>query len=91
MRENIVLPNIMRLSYPAPNKNEEVDLPEFFDEKIITDNVVYDLVGAVYGDGGHFVFRYLRDGKVYEADGMDTHPMRTWPGKKAGGLGNLWR
>ena len=77
-RETIAHPNIMHLSYPAANKNGVVDIPVFLDEVIITEGVVYNLIGAVYGDGGHFVFRYLRDGKVYEADGMDTHPTSTY-------------
>ena len=30
------------------------------------------LAGAVYGDGSHFIFRYIRNRRVYEADGMTT-------------------
>jgi hypothetical protein len=38
------------------------------------DGIYYDVVGAVYGDGYHFLFRYYHNGKVYEADRMLEHP-----------------
>ena len=72
-RETIIHPYILHLSYPFLGKGVKVDLPHFVDEELLIEEVVYDLVGVIYGDGFHFVFRFLKDGKVYEADGMQQH------------------
>lgn len=73
MRETIIRPNILHLIYPPKDYNEDFDLPNFVDEEIIIEDVVYDLVGAVYGNGSHFFFRFIKDEKVYEAHGMVLH------------------
>jgi hypothetical protein len=44
------------------------------EKEIAIDGTCYDFVGAVYGDGYHFIFRYHHNGKVYEADGMAKYP-----------------
>lgn len=72
-RETITHPYILHVSYPFLGKGALVDLPNFVEEELSIGEVVFDLVGVVYGDGIHFVFRFLKDGKVYEADGMQHH------------------
>jgi hypothetical protein len=44
---------------------------------IVLNNKMTDIVGAVYGDNNHFIFRYVCDGNVYEADGMLQHTLST--------------
>ena len=50
--------------------------PKCLDRIIIFGNnyksmaVKYEIVCAIYGSNAHFICRYFRRGKVYEADGM---------------------
>ena len=69
-RETITHPTILHLLYPSEDQNGVVDIPVYLEKEITLDDVYYDLVGSAYGDGGHFFFRFLKDDKVYEADGM---------------------
>lgn len=69
-RETIMHPYILHVSYPFLGPGVEVDLPNFVEEELFLEEVFYDLVGVVYGDGYHFVFRFLKDAKVYEAVGL---------------------
>ena len=70
-RETMTHPTILHLLYPTEDKNGVVDIPVFLEEEIVLDDVYYDLVGSAYGDGGHFFFRFIKDDKVYEANGME--------------------
>jgi hypothetical protein len=70
-RKTIIHPTILHLLYPTADKNGHLDIPVFLEKEIVLDGIYYDLVGSAYGGGGHFIFRYLKDDKVYEADGMD--------------------
>jgi hypothetical protein len=72
--ETLVYPYILHLTYPTRDANGHLDIPDFLEKEITIDGTCYDIVGAVYGDGYHFLFRYHHDGKVYEADGMAEHP-----------------
>ena len=65
-------PHILYMTYPIPDSNSVLEIPLFLEKKVIIDEVFYDLVGAVFGDGSYFIFRYISNGKVYEADGMAT-------------------
>jgi hypothetical protein len=55
---------ILHLTYPTKDTNGHLDIPDFLDKEITIDGICYDIVGAVYGDGYHFIFRYYHDGKV---------------------------
>ena len=66
-RETITHPTILHRLCPTEDRNGNLDIPVFL-EKII---VSYNLVGSGYGDGGHFRVRFLKNDKVYEADGME--------------------
>ena len=54
LRESLLHPIILHLSYSYGGVGVEVDVPTFIEEVIIVEEVVYDLVGAIYGDGIHF-------------------------------------
>ena len=69
-RETITHPTILHLLYPTEDRNGVVDIPVFLEKESNLDDVYYDSVESAYGDGGHFIFRFLKDDKVYEADGM---------------------
>ena len=59
-------PNFFQLRY-----GKEISVfPKYLKKEITIQNVKYDIVGATYGNGSHFVFRYFDDNKVFEADGM---------------------
>jgi hypothetical protein len=73
LRESLLHPIILHLSYPFGGVGVVVDMPTFIEEVVIVEEIVYDLVGVVYGDGLHFFFRFLKNNKVYEADGMQYH------------------
>jgi hypothetical protein len=75
--ETIKYPNVLHIVYAPPLKNCLAHTPLFLQQEIILNNEIYDIVGAVYGDNTHFIFRYLCNGKVYEADGMGQHTMST--------------
>ena len=62
-------PMILHFSYPTHAANGCLDLPPHLERHVMLDDVHYDLVGATYGDGTHFVFRYYLNGKVFECDG----------------------
>ena len=69
-----VMPNIIIIMMPTLEKSTK----KFYnikklDNEITINNITYDLFGAVYGDGVHFIFRYIFDNDVYEADGMQKH------------------
>lgn len=69
-----VMPNIIIVMMPTLEKSTK----KFYnikklDNEITFNNITYDLFGAVYGDGVHFIFRYIYDNDVYEADGMQKH------------------
>jgi hypothetical protein len=67
LRKTIVFPYIL-------NANRHLDIPNFLEKEITTDGTCCDIVGAVYGDDNHFLFRYCHNGKIYEADGIVEHP-----------------
>ena len=81
LRESLSHPIILHLSYPYGGEGVVVDVPTFIEEVIIVEGVVYDLVGVVYGDGLHFFLRFLKDSKVYEADGMQCHSTSSYTKK----------
>ena len=69
-----VMPNIIIIMMPTLEKSTK----KFYkikklDNEITFNIITYDLFGAVYGDGVHFIFRYIFDNDVYEADGMQKH------------------
>jgi len=45
-------------------------LPAFLEREINFDGIKDDIVGATYGNGSHFIFRYVNGPEVFEADGM---------------------
>jgi hypothetical protein len=47
--------------------------PNFLEKQITFGTVEYEICGAIYGSNSHFIFRYFRNGKVFEADGMREH------------------
>ena len=66
-----IMINITTIQLTSSKKN----CPFFLDKFITVDNVIYDILGAIYGDGTHFVYRYIYKNMVYECDGMETHAM----------------
>ena len=66
-------PIILHLSFLTRAGYEIVRIPEYLDKEVSIDNVNFDIIGATYGSGSHFKFRYYFNGKVYEADGMRKH------------------
>jgi hypothetical protein len=66
IRRDTEVPNILRLKFCRGIK----ELPMYCDKEIKLDDVLYEIVGAIYGSGSHFITRYLHDGKVFESDGM---------------------
>ena len=54
-------------------ENYDIQVPDYLDREVIVDEILYAIVGAVYGDSSHFVFRYYYDDKFFEADGMQKH------------------
>jgi hypothetical protein len=44
------------------------------------ENTKYNIVGAIYEDDEHFMFRYVFDDMIYEADGMHMHQLQV-PGE----------
>ena len=49
---------------------------QYIDKSLILEGTTYDLVGVVYGDDGHFLFRYILNDNIYEADGMHLHELK---------------
>lgn len=70
------------MSYPsAVWSGKYNEIPTVVDREVTVDEVIYDLVGAVYG-----VTRYCRDGKVFEDDGMAQHSSSTKHKKRRAAL-----
>ena len=69
-------PNILHLSFKSDSEHN-TDQSLFVEEEFVIEKVTYDLVGVIYGGNSHFVFRFLKDGKLYEADGMAEHSKST--------------
>ena len=40
------------------------------------ENIKHDIVGAIYGDNEHFLFRYILGDNIYEADGRNLHELK---------------
>jgi hypothetical protein len=85
-RKTIMHPNVLHLTYLSNGLNGELHLPDFLEKVLIIDGEFYDIVGASYGNGLHFIFRYYCDGKVFEADGMVEHPTSTMRRKRRAAL-----
>ena len=49
---------------------------QYIDKSLILEGTKYDLVGVVYGDDEHFIFRYILDDNIFEADGMHFHELK---------------
>jgi hypothetical protein len=49
------------------------ELPLYCDKEIKLDGVFYDIIGAIYGNGSHFIARHLHDGNIFESDGYRKH------------------
>jgi hypothetical protein len=75
--ETIKYPNVLYMVYAPPWKNCLAHTQLFLQQEIVLKTEIYDIVGAAYGVNTHFLFRYLSNGKVYEADGMGQHTMST--------------
>ena len=68
-RKTTTPPMILHFTYPTNDANGYLDLPPYLERHVTLDDVHYDLIGAIYGDGNHFVFRYYVNGRVFECDG----------------------
>jgi hypothetical protein len=77
VRETTQFPNILHLTFPSADGNGYIPLPNHLDKEVIIEGVNFDIIGATYGNGAHFFFRYIHDGKIYEADGMQKHSTST--------------
>jgi hypothetical protein len=74
-------PNVLHMFYGVSGGH--AIWPKCLDRIIIFGNnyksmaVKYEIVCAIYGSNAHFICRYFRRGKVYEADGMREHCIST--------------
>ena len=71
-RRTIAHPIILHLVYPTNEQTGYINLPIFVDKCVDFDGQNYDIVGATYGNGNHFKFRFLFNDKVHEADSMNS-------------------
>lgn len=69
IRSHIGAPNILHLQFCKG----ELELPLYCDKEIELEGIFYDIVGAIYGNGTHFIARHLHDGKIFESDGYRKH------------------
>ena len=71
-RRTFAYPTVLHLCYftGAHEGNGVAELPAFLDREIQFDGIQYTLVGATYGNGSHFIFRYVIGSEVFEADGL---------------------
>jgi hypothetical protein len=77
-------PNVLFLKYPTIDGKGDLKMPDIVDKVVtIGEDVIYDIAGAVYAGNSHFITRYVRDGKVFEADGMLEHPTHYHPKRRA--------
>ena len=73
----ITLPYVIKLRYPViQSHNSHLYRMQYIDKSLILDGTTYDLVGVVYGDNEHFLFRYILNDNIYEADGMHLHELK---------------
>lgn len=77
VRETTKFPNILQLTFPSADGNGYIPLPIHLDKEVTVEGVKFDIIGSTYGCGTHFFFRYIHDGKIYEADGMRRHSTST--------------
>ena len=56
----MTLPYVIKLRYPfIEAHNKLLYKVQYLDKPLVLEKTKYDIVGAVYGDGQHFVFRYI--------------------------------
>ena len=75
-RRTISSPYILAINFPTARKNKLPDerLPEYLPENLEIQSQVYQLIGCSYGDGIHFVSRFIYNDNAYHADGMQKSP-----------------
>ena len=75
------LPHVIKIRFPTINKDNRTKYKiTGIDKFLMLENTKYNIVGAIYGDDGHFMFRYVFDDMIYEADGMHMHQLQV-PGE----------
>ena len=75
------LPHVIKIRFPTINKNNRTKYKiTRIDKFLMLENTKYNIVGAIYGDDEHFMFRYVFDDMIYEADGMHMHQLQV-PGE----------
>ena len=61
-------PMILHLEYVGTDRHGPVYLPPHMERNVDLQGVQYELRGATYCDGKHFLFRYYVNDKVFECD-----------------------
>ena len=69
-RKTVYQPQVLHLCYAVKADENCCRLPDVFPSFIDVEGQPYELQGAIYGNGSHFTSRFIRNNKIYLADGM---------------------